>query len=177
MTEVDTQGLYFGALDERSGTVYASGASSEFVISGDAVEEIERTRDYDMQWWAGISTAHRWSLFNVGTRDDTYVMGVTATDGEKVAEAEIEGDIVGSTICNDQMVVALGDWQRPRARTGTELLTLIADVDAGTVEQEPIEQLTLPAGSEVGSLACVDDQIVVLAVRPELHRLSGSRGR
>jgi len=168
---VPTDGLYFGALTLRDKRLYASDHEQEVVIGADRIQSLDRADEdapEDAQWWAGSTTAQRWSMFNLGTLNtDTYHTGVSATDGKKVWSSDVQGDMVGNTVCADSVYAAIGSWAEPKDPNGTAIHEISVDTSRGAdgeVVDSVTEQLQLPPRSAVANLACLDGRIVVLAV-------------
>lgn len=159
---VDTDGLFLGTLGARDGSVFVSDASQEIVVGPDSIRRIDRGVEYDMEWWSGHTSRDRWTLFNVGTRGtDTYYMGVVAHGPDGLALDEVEGDVVGATVCDDQVVLAVGRWDDSVNPKGTALRRLTRQ--AATVTEVTDERLHLPRRAHVTNLACVDNEVIVIA--------------
>lgn len=161
---VETSGLYFASVGTDGTRVHIADAENQVVVDEEGVQRIARQGRFDMEDWSGQAGRTRWTLFNVGTRGTAdYLTGVVAIDDNRIVEGQIKGEVVGHTVCADQVHVAVGDWHKPRDPQGTSIRTL--DTVRDDISEVGEQSLALPLRAHVVNLGCVDDEIVVIAQR------------
>lgn len=160
---VGTEGIYFGSVSKMGTDIVVSDQSAEVFVSDDGIDRVERGQDFDAEWWSGVAAGWRWTFFNIGTRNtNTYYMGISATDGNAALSREVKGDVVGNTVCGDEVVAAIGKWSRPSAPHATRLVTFTTR--SGEILGQTTTRLSLPSNSHVSNLACLNGRPLVLAM-------------